>query len=77
MTKVHKYKNVWWFWDETKKPRKRIGSYTSRAGAEKGLEDWIDSFKENNKEKYNEQVINELSEIPESSDDCELKCQCA
>lgn len=35
---IHKYKGVWHFWT----PKgKRIGSYVSEVGAEKGLEDYI------------------------------------
>jgi len=38
MKGVHKYKNVWWFWNGQEKTKRRIGSYTSKVGAEVGLQ---------------------------------------
>lgn len=75
---VHKYKDVYWFWDETKKPRKRIGSYISRVGAQKGLEDWIESHRIRSGKTDNKSIIDELSELDnqDKNDDYESKCTC-
>jgi len=69
--KVHKYKNVWWFWDESKKPRQRIGSYTSKVGAQKGRDDWFGMIEENKTEsqRKNERIANHSSELIDKSND--------
>ena len=53
---VHQYKGVWYFWNETWD--KRIGSYASKAGAEVGLEVYLQEIEE---QKNND--INQLSEL--------------
>ena len=74
---VHKHKNVWWFWDETKKPRKRIGSYASRVGAETGLENWIKSIERQKKDKeYHDHNIDIMQELYQLSDsNIENECE--
>jgi hypothetical protein len=72
---VHEHKNVWWFWDETKKPRKRIGSYVSEVGAEKGLEDWMESHRRRAiEDDYNKNIMDELTHLKEpKQNDSECK----
>lgn len=41
---IHEHKGVWYFWNETWS--ERIGSYTSKAGAEAGLENYLQEIQE-------------------------------
>lgn len=70
MKAVHKYKKVWWFWDGKDETKKRIGSYTSKVGAETGLEIWKeDEYQASQNLLFDE---NELTHIH----DPESKCSC-
>lgn len=75
MEKVHRHKNVWWFWDGTKKNRRRIGSYTSKVGAEAGLEIW----EQNKIEKITElPTIDELTALTKNDvDNLSNECKIA
>jgi len=69
MKGVHKYKNVWWFWNGQEKTKRRIGSYTSKVGAEVGLE----IFKEDQYQQSQNLLFdeNELTVV-----DSESNCSC-
>jgi len=49
---VHQHEGVWYFWNETWD--KRIGSFTSKAGAEAGLEIYLQELEEDKQSKTNE-----------------------
>ena len=76
MKAVHKYKKVWWFWDGQDKTKKRIGSYTSKVGAEAGLEICMqDKLNKNIVNNQNESIIDELTQLTDS-DKNESECSC-
>ena len=70
MKGVHKYKNVWWFWNGQEKTKRRIGSYTSKVGAEVGMK----IFKKD-KEQEPHNLLFDENELT-SSIDSQLNCSC-
>jgi len=70
MKGVHKYKNVWWFWDGQEKTKRRIGSYTSKVGAEVGMKIFKQD-KDNEQESQNLLIDeNELTSSINSQSHC-------